>query len=53
MNSHDLQRMNDHDYLPKKKWSISRAMRREKYLACGLWIIGILTITTTLIILIR
>ena len=54
MNNHDLQRMNNHNYHSKKKgWSIHLTSKQEKYLACGIWIIGILAIATTLIILIR
>jgi len=53
MNNHDLQRMNDHDYHSKKKWSINLTTRQEKYIASAVWITGILAIIATLIILIK
>ena len=53
MNSQDLERMNNHNYHSKSKWSISLTIRQEKYIACAVWIIGILAIATTLIILIK
>tara|TARA_R110000744_G_scaffold4001_3_gene14815 strand:- start:467 stop:640 length:174 start_codon:yes stop_codon:yes gene_type:complete len=47
MNNHDLERMNNHNYLSKrKKWGINLTIRQEKYLASAIWIIGILSIVT-------
>ena len=54
MNNYDLQRMNNHNYLSKrKKWRINLTIRQEKYIACTVWVIGVLAIITTALILIR
>ena len=53
MNNHDLQRMNKHNYHSKKKRDINLTIRQEKYIACTVWVIGVLAIITTALILIR
>ena len=43
MNSHDLKRMNDHNY-HKKKYPPNLTIRQERYIAIILWLITILWI---------
>jgi len=52
MNSHDLKRMNDHDYLTKKK-SLNLTIRQEKYIACILWGIAITWVVLLLILVFK
>lgn len=50
MNSHDLKRMNDHDY-HKKKYPPNLTIRQERYIAIILWMILIVWIGAMLTII--